>query len=529
MDAEDPLIMNSLLINQQSNGATYASKRVLIVDDFESMTQTLAAILETLKFKKIHRAKDGREALIKLKDYKIDLIISDWNMPKMDGLELLKTIRRDEDLAHIPLVMVTGNIDQDDVMSAIRHGVTEYLVKPFSRTMLINRVHKAFKAPTPQLIKDDNGSAEITRRINNIPKPMPNSILLVDDEPNNLMVLGELLKGDYKLQACRTGKKALEICDKDTPPDLILLDIMMPEMSGLEVCEALKNNPLTEHIPVIFVSALSQTDDVLKGLALGAVDYITKPITPEIVKARVRNHMKIVQQRMTMQLQIETMVENTRIRDDIHRMFKHDLSNPLTAIITNIPALEGKTKNCEDELDMVRESSLMIQKMMNSQETLMKLEENKCSVELKLIDAHSLIKKLCFGLQAKCEKSNIFIHYNVPPAHKFMGDSLLSYTMFSNLINNAVEASPPGSNVKISSILDAEARTVRFNIHNMGEIPPSIHSTFFNKFVTDGKVTGTGIGTYSARLAAEAQNGEISFKTSYEEGTTLMIVFPLLE
>lgn len=102
MDAEDPLIMNSLLINQQSNEPTYTSKRVLIVDDFESMTQTLAAILETLKFKNIHRAKDGREALIKLRDYKIDLIISDWNMPRMDGLELLKTIRRDEDLAHIP-------------------------------------------------------------------------------------------------------------------------------------------------------------------------------------------------------------------------------------------------------------------------------------------------------------------------------------------------------------------------------------------------------------------------------------------
>ncbi|MDN3615970.1 response regulator [Vibrio gallaecicus] len=521
--------MNSLLLNQEPKEPTYNSKRVLIVDDFESITKTLVTILETLEFKKIHRAKNGREALSVLKDYNVDLIISDWNMPKMDGLELLKTIRRDKDLAHIPFVMVTGNIDQSDVMTAISEGVTGYLVKPFSHTMLINRVHKAFKAPIPQLIEEVNGPADLSRRVNTAPQPAPNSILLVDDEPNNLMVLGELLKGDYKLQACRSGKKALEICGKDTPPDLILLDIMMPEMSGLEVCEILKKNPLTEHIPIIFVSALSQTDDVLKGLALGAVDYITKPVTPEIVKARVKNHIKIVQQRMTMQQQIEAMVENTRIRDDMHRIFRHDLSNPLTAIIANLPVLEEKASHCVDELDMIRESSLMIQKMMSSQQTLMKLEENKGAIQLEPIDAHSLINKLCFGLQAKCEKSNIFIQYSVPPEHQYMGDSLLSYTMFSNLINNAVEAAPSGSSVKISSILDAESNTVRFNIHNLGEIPPSIHSTFFNKFVTNGKVTGTGIGTYSARLAAEAQNGEISFKTSYEEGTTLMIVFPLLE
>ncbi|MGF1753429.1 response regulator [Vibrio makurazakiensis] len=519
--------MQNLLPTQSFNKKTYEFKRILIVDDYESMTRTMAAILETLNFKAIYRAKDGKEALLKLKTYEVDLIISDWNMPKMNGFDLLKHVRKEKETSHIPFIMVTGNIDQEDVVMAIKHGVSEYMVKPFSKTMLIDRVHKAFKAPPPKQILDSNGSAAIERRIKNTPKPMPNNILLVDDEPNNLMVLGELLKGDYKIQACRTGKKALEICDKDTPPDLILLDIMMPEMSGLEVCKALKENPLTEHIPVIFVSALSQTDDVVKGLALGAVDYITKPITPEIVLARVKNHMKLVKQRMDMQLQIETMVENTRIRDEIDRMFQHDLSNPLTAIITSLPALEDKARHCEDELDVIRESSMMIQRMVNSQETLMKLEEDKYSVQLKLIDAHSLVKKLCYGLQQKCEDKNVYIHYNVPPAHKYLGDSLLSYTMFSNLINNAVEASPKGSNIKIASLLDSEAKTLCFTIHNMGAIPTSIHSTFFDKFVTDGKVTGTGIGTYSARLATEAQNGKISFTTSEDDGTTLIMTFPI--
>lgn len=518
--------MQNILPTKRFIKKTYESKRVLVIDDFESMTRTMASILETLEFKAIHRAKDGKEALLKLKTYEIDLVISDWNMPTMNGFELLQYIRENETTAHIPFIMVTGNTDQDDVVTAIMHGVTEYMVKPFSKAMLIDRVHKAFKAPPSKPIKIIN-DPPIATAANKAPAepPAQNNILIVDDEPNNLMVLGELLKGEYKIKACRSGEKALEICDKDTPPDLILLDIMMPEMSGLEVCEALKKNPLTEHIPIIFVSALSQTQDVLKGLALGAVDYVTKPVTPEIVAARVKNHMKIVDHRKSLNAQIETLIETTRIRDETDRMLQHDLNNPLTAIMASLPTLEEKAKHCSDEIDLIRESSEMIKKMVSSQSSLNELEEKNYQIQPQTIDANSLIKKLCHGLKSKCEENNIFIRFNVPAAHQYQGDSLLSYTMFSNLINNAIEAAPPGSNVKVSSQLEAEKQNIIFSVHNHGEVPPAIQGKFFEKFVTSGKKGGTGIGTYSARLAAEAQGGNISFKTCSDEGTTIYIEF----
>ena len=119
-------------------------------------------------------------------------------------------------------------------------------------------------------------------------------ILVVDDEPANLKVIREVLANDYRLSFAKSGELALQLIENE-PPKLILLDIMMPAMSGFEVCKVLKANPKTAHIPVIFVTALSHEQDESEGFALGAVDYITKPISPAIVRARVKNHLSLVQ------------------------------------------------------------------------------------------------------------------------------------------------------------------------------------------------------------------------------------------
>ncbi|WP_339689960.1 two-component system response regulator [uncultured Pseudoalteromonas sp.] len=119
-------------------------------------------------------------------------------------------------------------------------------------------------------------------------------ILIVDDEPANLKVMREVLGNQYRLSFAKSGDAALALVEKE-PPKLILLDIMMPNMSGFEVCQLLKQNPATEHIPVIFVTALADESDEFKGFEIGAVDYITKPISPAIVRARVKTHLSLVQ------------------------------------------------------------------------------------------------------------------------------------------------------------------------------------------------------------------------------------------
>jgi len=119
------------------------------------------------------------------------------------------------------------------------------------------------------------------------------TILVVDDTPENLVLMSNLLKDDYKVKIANSGEKALRIAGSDSPPDLILLDIMMPGMDGYEVCRRLKRDPGTMNIPVIFLTAKAEVEDEKKGLELGAVDYITKPISPPIVMARVKNHLAL--------------------------------------------------------------------------------------------------------------------------------------------------------------------------------------------------------------------------------------------
>lgn len=122
----------------------------------------------------------------------------------------------------------------------------------------------------------------------------PPRILIVDDEPSNLRVLRQVLQtSHYRLSFARSGQDALKLIEKEQV-DLILLDIMMPEMTGLEVCKRLKQNPKTAHIPVIFVTALKDSVDEEKGFEIGAVDYIAKPIVPAIVLARVKTHLSLI-------------------------------------------------------------------------------------------------------------------------------------------------------------------------------------------------------------------------------------------
>lgn len=140
-------------------------------------------------------------------------------------------------------------------------------------------------------------------------------LLIVDDEPLNINVLVELFKGEYSLAVAKSGAQALQRA-RDNTPDLILLDIMMPDMDGYSVLKALKEQEATRDVPVIFVTALGERGDEANGLELGAVDYITKPISPAIVKARVKNHLELHRARKTLltqnQILEEKVAERTR-------------------------------------------------------------------------------------------------------------------------------------------------------------------------------------------------------------------------
>ncbi len=141
------------------------------------------------------------------------------------------------------------------------------------------------------------------------------TILIVDDTPANVHLLGEILAGRYRTKAATSGERALRIALSDPPPDLILLDVMMPDMNGHEVCERLKSDPRTRSIPIIFVTAMNEVDDETRGLEMGAIDYITKPISAPIVLARVHTHLTLARQ--TRELERWNRSLETRVADGV--------------------------------------------------------------------------------------------------------------------------------------------------------------------------------------------------------------------
>ncbi|MBF0301728.1 MAG: diguanylate cyclase [Desulfamplus sp.] len=153
------------------------------------------------------------------------------------------------------------------------------------------------------------------------PNKYKERILIVDDEKINIKILVDLLKDDYSLILARSGEQALKFSFQNPPPDLILLDVVMPEMGGYDVIKQLKENELSKDIPVIFVTALNSVEDEEHGLKLGAVDYITKPFSPPIVKMRIHNHLKFVHQHKLLDklayLDPLTEIPNRRRFDDV--------------------------------------------------------------------------------------------------------------------------------------------------------------------------------------------------------------------
>ena len=504
----------------------YKLLNVVVVDAHASMNSIIRDKLSALGFKRVFKALNGKDALKIIETHAVDLIISDWHMPIMNGLELLKATRKSNKTANTPFIMLSKNINETDVKQAISLGVSEYLLKPFNEKLLEIKISRAFSAPIPRaaiIYASIKTEAEILTPTEI--KSSLNNILIVDDESDNIAILSELLKGKYNLKACTSGTKALEICNNENRPDLILLDIMMPEINGLMVCKALKSNPLTEHIPIIFITALSQTMDVVKGLSLGAVDYITKPISPEITLARISTHIQLVKQRNSIISQLDTMMENMRLKENIERITHHDLQNPLSDIATAAGSLIKQGKYLEQDIKLIAESADLMKNIIDKQMLIHQLENNTVEQKLVPINVFSLMNKVVYGQKDMCVKKNISIKYNISNKVNYLGVESLCINLFKNLLINAIEASPEHGRVTIN--LEKTENTIITTINNQGVIPEKIQARFFDKVMTTDAQNSNGLNIYSAKLSATSMGGDISFSSDTRNGTSLIVTLKL--
>ena len=359
-------------------------------------------------------------------------------------------------------------------------------------------------------------------------------ILIVDDAPENIDVLNGILRQDYKIIAATNGEKALQIARNKPAPDIILLDIMMPNMDGYEVCSRLKKEDETKDIPVIFVTTRDEDADEIKGFSLGAVDYITKPVRPAIVRARVKNHLELFAARESLKQQNAVLAENIRLRDDVERITHHDLKNPLNAILS-IPKLLIEDKNLSTEqidmLRMIEASGYRMLDIINSSLDLYKMETGSYKVRLVPVNLFEVITQIQSDMQHLVKANNLSIQILLDgravtdTAARFIvhGDKMLFYSLLANLIKNAIEASPANETVQIS-FDSKEGRQIA--IQNKGVVPEDIRDKFFEKYATAGKEGGTGLGTYTAALITKTLGGTIRFESNQDIGTAIHITLP---
>ncbi|MBF0450045.1 MAG: hybrid sensor histidine kinase/response regulator [Candidatus Magnetomorum sp.] len=356
-------------------------------------------------------------------------------------------------------------------------------------------------------------------------------ILIVDDTAANIQVLRGLLEKEYTLLAAKNGPKAIKLTE-DKQPDLILLDIKMPEMDGYEVCQILKANEQTRDIPIIFVTAMDETEDEQKGFDMGAVDYITKPIKPPILIARVRTHLELKDKRDALVKMLKLEKELAKTKEDIYRITQHDLKSPLNAII-NYPKLiktDNLTEKQINQLKRISSAGYNMLNMINLSFDLFKMEQGSYQFNPALVDILPILDDISQDLQnfIKTKGAVLNISINGAPisdhsSFEIPGEKLLFYSMLANLIKNALEASPRKGKISIQ-LVDKDALTIV--IHNQGAVPKNLRETFFVKYATSDKKSGTGLGTYSAKLIVETQGGNISMHSSDEKGTSITITFP---
>ena len=363
---------------------------------------------------------------------------------------------------------------------------------------------------------------------------LPN-ILLVDDTPANLQLLSDILRRKgYTLRPAPSGKLALRAAQA-APPDLILLDVRMPEMDGYEVCERLKADPVLKPIPVIFLSALSETADKVKAFEAGGVDYITKPFQIDEVLARVETHLELQRQRRQLEENYEALRRLESLRDSLIHMVVHDLRAPLVVVGDFLALLQ----KCESQNLSSNGSRFVLQarravdelvEMVSSMLDVSKIEAGELKLNCSRCRLDLLLREVAGGLDPLGDSAEIVLEVPEQPV-EVSADAVLLSRVIRNLLANALRfASGRGS---VRAVVSSSGRDARVAITDNGPgIPPEYHEKIFEKFGQVENVsaaTGTGLGLTFCKFAIELHGGSIGVESEPGKGSTFWFTLPLLE
>jgi signal transduction histidine kinase len=372
--------------------------------------------------------------------------------------------------------------------------------------------------------------------------PQTSQILVVDDDPRNRKLLEEYLLGaGYSVRVAEDGRSALAMA-AERPPDLVLLDVMMPDLSGLEVCRQLKNQPRTRLCQVVLVTALDGVPQRVEGLDTGADDYVTKPVRRDEFMAKVRSMLRarrllaeLEEARETVAQRNAKLEELEGLKETLTQTLVHDLKNPLAAVLGNLELMERKAD--ASVVHLVRRSKAaawrMHQMILNLLD-IAQLEEGKLLLHPETIDAGSLARKACQEMEDGAAQRGVALQIVADDATAVLkGDAAVLRRVLDNLLSNAIEHSPQGGVVRVAVSPCEEG--IEISVEDQGSgVPPEHRERIFEKFErleSRKAVPGAnrGLGLTFCRLAVEAHGGTIWVDDAPAGGALFRALLPATE
>lgn len=374
----------------------------------------------------------------------------------------------------------------------------------------------------------------------NLPEPKIERILAVDDAPDNLFLMQTILETEgYELSLVEDGYSALSIVEK-SPPDLILLDVMMPQMDGYEVTRRIRQNSSLPFIPILLITAYEQSS-AIEGLDAGADDFIRKPVDVGELLARVRSLLRLKHS-------IDEQVRLARQREDFVSRLTHDLRTPLVAADRMLSLLKrgsfGQLPDSAGEAVVsIQQSNQHLVQMVNTVLEVYRHDAGSKELTFVSINPQEMIKEVVQELTPLAQEKGLALRLNVEECANssnsddclVMGDRLELRRVFTNLIGNAVKFTEKGSvdvNLDLESdsinSADGQAPVVAISIQDTGSgIRPEDLATLFQRFRQGKhKRSGSGLGLYLSRRIVEAHQGRIEVESELGKGSLFTVYLP---
>jgi len=358
-----------------------------------------------------------------------------------------------------------------------------------------------------------------------------NSILIVDDELDNFYVLEILLlKENYQLTYAANGHEGLSLLEI-IKPDVILLDVMMPEIDGIEVCKRIKSHPDWQHIPIIMVTALNSKQDLARCLEAGADDFLTKPVSAIELRARIRSMLRIKKQYDFLQETLNSLTAALQLREDMARMIVHDLRNPLNNIFlfSELLLLTNLEEQQIHKVDQVLIAAQHVRSLTDDLLVMAKVESGKITLNPVDIDLCYITQTVVSDFQGIAQEKNIQIVSDFPEVEKSVFlDVNLFRRVLDNLLSNALKFAPPQSQIRIQIEYLMELTTkVRIRIYDQGPgINEELRQRIFEKYEIGNLIKGVsqiGLGLAFCKMVIEAHGGKIFVEANQPQGSVFIV------